>query len=114
MWSINHRHTISQPQVSKNKRWQPTIEEAGKALTDLRNLDAAMYAAQPEPEAGGQPAGFSMQGSGEEVSAPAEMPSFRIGVGVLRANRLGYRLFVVLRLAFVVVSAPPRVQKLLA
>ena len=68
--------------MSKNKRWQPTIEEAGKALADLRNLDAAMYAAHPDPEPAGELAGFSMQGLGEEVGPVRCWLSFAVGFGV--------------------------------
>lgn len=55
------------PQVSKNKRWQPTMEEAEKALADLRKLENIMYTGQPEPVAGLVAEDFAMQAPVEEV-----------------------------------------------
>ncbi|CAM9504661.1 unnamed protein product, partial [Ectocarpus fasciculatus] len=51
--------------VSKNKRWEPTMEEARKAVVNLRDLEATMYMPQPEPATGLN--GFTMEPSSEEV-----------------------------------------------
>lgn len=42
------------------------MEEAQRAVVNLRDLDAAMYTALPEPAA--SLGGFGMQASSEEVS----------------------------------------------
>eukprot|EP00752_Nemacystus_decipiens_P011440 g10160.t1 len=72
--------------VSKNKRWQPTIEEAGKALADLRNLDAAMYAWQPDAQPAGELAGFSMQGLAEEIATPDSDTGTSSGESVIESD----------------------------
>ncbi|CAM9618754.1 unnamed protein product, partial [Ectocarpus sp. 4 AP-2014] len=51
--------------VSKNKRWDPTMEEARKAVVNLRDLETTMYMPQPEPAAGLN--GFTMEPSSEEL-----------------------------------------------
>lgn len=64
------------------------MEEAQKALADLRHLDEAIYEAHPEPEQTADLAGFSMQGSGDEVSS---VLSFESQQYVARRSARQYR-----------------------